>query len=66
MFRELLQNADDAQARSVKIRFETGAYLSQDKGDDLLSDNPERGDLPDLKTATVCDFHGTRLITVSY
>ncbi|KAI0279555.1 hypothetical protein BGY98DRAFT_1096042 [Russula aff. rugulosa BPL654] len=40
VFRELLQNADDAEARSVEIRFET-------------EDEPERGDLPDLKTAVV-------------
>jgi hypothetical protein len=54
VFRELLQNADDAEARSVEIRFETEAYLSREKGDDLQSDKPERGDLPDLKTAMVC------------
>ena len=53
MFRELLQNADDAEARSVEIRFETGAYLSRENGDGLQSDNTERGDLPDLKTAAV-------------
>jgi hypothetical protein len=54
VFRELLQNADDAEARSVEIRFETEAYLSREKGDDVQSDEPERGDLPDLKTAVVC------------
>jgi len=54
VFRELLQNADDAEARSVEIRFETEAYLCREKGDDLQSDKPERGDLPDLKTAVVC------------
>jgi hypothetical protein len=54
VFRELLQNADDAEARSVEIRFETGAYLSREKGDDLQSDKPEQEDLPDLKTAVVC------------
>ena len=54
VFRELLQNADDAEARSVEILFETGAHLSREKGDDLQSDKPERGDLPDLKTAMAC------------
>jgi hypothetical protein len=54
VFRELLQNVDDAEARSVEIRFETEAYLSREKGDDVQSDEPERGDLPDLKTAVVC------------
>ena len=53
VFRELLQNADDAEARSVEIRFETMAYSSRENGDDLWSDKPERRDLPDLKTAAV-------------
>ena len=53
MFRELLQNSDDAGARSVEIRFETEAYLSRENGDDLQSDKSKREDLPvpDLKTA---------------
>lgn len=54
VFRELLQNADDEEARSVEIRFETEAYLLREKGDGLQSDEPAQGDLPDLKTATVC------------
>jgi hypothetical protein len=54
VFRELLQNSDDAEARSVEIRFETGPYLSQEDGRDLRSDTAERGDLPDLKTAMAC------------
>ena len=53
VFRELLQNADDAEARSVEIRFETRTYLSREKGD-LRSD--ERGGFPDLKTAVACRF----------
>jgi hypothetical protein len=56
VFRELLQNADDAEARSVEIRFETEAYLSREKGGDLQSDNLERGDLPDLETAVACSL----------
>jgi hypothetical protein len=54
VFREVLQNSDDANARSVEIRFETGAYLSREIGDDLKSDKPEREDLPDLQTAVAC------------
>ena len=54
MFRELLQNSDDAEARSVEIRFETEGYLSRENRDDLQSDKRERGDLPDLKTAVAC------------
>jgi len=56
VFRELLQNADDAEARSVEIRFETGAYLYREKGDGIQSDNREREDLSDLKTAMACSF----------
>lgn len=31
VFRELLQNADDEEARPVKIWFEKGEYLSREK-----------------------------------
>ena len=54
VFRELLQNSDDAEARSVEIRFETGAYLSRKNGDDFRSFKPEREDLSDLKTTSAC------------
>jgi hypothetical protein len=54
VFRELLQNSDDAEARSVEIRFETEAYLSRENGDDLQSVKPLRENLPDLKTAVAC------------
>ena len=54
MFRELLQNSDDAEARSVEIRFESGAYLSRENGEDLQSNKPKRKDLPDLKTSVAC------------
>ena len=53
MFRELLQNSDDAEARSVEIRFETEEYLSREEDDDIQSDE---SDLPDLKTAMACGF----------
>ena len=56
VFRELLQNADDAEARSVEIRFETAEFLSREKGVDLRLAESERGDLPDLKTAAVRCF----------
>ena len=49
MFRELLQNSDDAEARSVEIRFETEAYLSRENGNDLQH-------LPDLETAVASVF----------
>ena len=54
MFRELLQNSDDAGARSVEIRFETEEYLSREKGDSPQSDESKQENLPDLKTAVVC------------
>ena len=64
MFRELLQNSDDAEARSVEIRFQTGAYLSRENGNDVQSDKPGREDLPDLKTAFVCGYHSIPLMIV--
>jgi hypothetical protein len=60
-----LQNSDDAEARSVEIRFETRAYLSRENGDDLQSDRPEREDLPDLKTAVACGPHSIHHMTVN-
>ena len=53
MFRELLQNSDDAEASSVEIRFETEEYLSREEVDDIRSGE---SDLPDLKTAVACGF----------
>ncbi|KAI0267320.1 hypothetical protein BC834DRAFT_981543 [Gloeopeniophorella convolvens] len=54
VFRELLQNSDDAGARSVEIHFETEAYLNRQKPSDNHSDGPaEREELPNLKTAVV-------------
>jgi hypothetical protein len=55
VFRELLQNSDDAGSRSVEIRFETKMHLSREKGVDFQSDKHEQG-LPDLKTAMACGF----------
>jgi len=36
VFRELLQNSDDAQSEAVDIRFETQAFLSMQAGDKTL------------------------------
>jgi hypothetical protein len=63
VFRELLQNSDDAGARSVEIRFETEEYLSREKGDEPQSDESKQ-DLPDLKTAVACGFLSLNLIGV--
>ena len=56
MFRELLQNSDDAKAHSVEIRFETNKYLSREKGDEPRSDELKQEDLPDLKTVVARGF----------
>ncbi|KAI0060543.1 hypothetical protein BV25DRAFT_1908367 [Artomyces pyxidatus] len=59
VFRELLQNSDDAGARSVEIRFETESYLARQKQtpgpyDASLESIGQRKEvLPDLKTAVV-------------
>lgn len=65
MFRELLQNSDDAGARSAEIRFETEGYLSREKDDDPQTDELKQEDLPDLKTAVVCAFLFVNLMGVS-
>jgi hypothetical protein len=62
VFRELLQNSDDAGARSAEIRFETEEYLSREKG--TQSDEPKQEDLPDLKTAVACGFLSVELMCV--
>ena len=54
VFRELLQNSDDASSKAVEIRFETRDYIermrsSEDQAPPLVNDR-----LPDLKTASVC------------
>ena len=64
MFRELLQNSDDAGARSVEIRFETEKYLPREEEDDTQSDESEQDDLPDLKTDVVCGFLSLNLMSV--
>jgi hypothetical protein len=51
VFRELLQNSDDAGAYSVEIRFETENYVSREKQNDNPSEEHKSEDLPDLKTA---------------
>jgi hypothetical protein len=61
VFRELLQNSDDAQAKAVEIRFETQGFLDKKKGGTSSLDFQEHTSdtLPDLRTAMVslCSFH---------
>jgi hypothetical protein len=66
VFRELLQNSDDAGARSVEIRFETEEYLFREKGDETQSDEPKQEDLPDLKTAVARGFLMVDRLLCSY
>lgn len=56
MFRELLQNSDDASSKAVEIRFETKRYIDRDnaRGDQAQPLSGEH--LPDLKTALVRGF----------
>ena len=56
MFRELLQNSDDAGAHSVEIRFETESYISREKRSDVELDESLKEALPNLKTAVVRSF----------
>ncbi|KAJ6607773.1 hypothetical protein B0H10DRAFT_2070382 [Mycena sp. CBHHK59/15] len=51
VFRELLQNSDDAQSRTVEIRFQTQAYLDHLDGRSNGAVMPRT--LPDLRT-TLC------------
>jgi hypothetical protein len=50
VFRELLQNSDDAESPTVEVHFETAAYLDRrDRREEIL-DVPT---LPDLKSTSV-------------
>ena len=57
MFRELLQNSDDAFSKAVEIRFETKKYIDKDNTSDGQTSSPLDGPLPDLKTTLVRGFH---------
>lgn len=52
VFRELLQNSDDAASKSVEIHFDTQAYLDRKKAG---TPEDENWRLPDLKTDPVSD-----------
>ncbi|KAJ6558581.1 hypothetical protein DFH09DRAFT_1037162 [Mycena vulgaris] len=52
VFRELLQNSDDAQSKKVEIRFQTQAALDRNgHSDTTSSESAAPQTLPDLKTA---------------
>ena len=57
VFRELLQNSDDAQSKAVEIRFETQTYLDSKTMTRASEANMNAdGELPDLKTTNVRVF----------
>lgn len=69
VFRELLQNSDDARAQAVEIRFETKSYLERDSHpqtpeasilatpQSVTTISPTvKERLPDLKTTHVCCY----------
>ena len=59
VFRELLQNSDDARSSAVEIRFETASYL-RPKGEGGESNTVEK--LPDLICTPVRDFREFHLV----
>ena len=70
VFRELLQNSDDAQSKAVEIRFETQAYLdlkSTTRASEASVPNVAADDeLPDLKTTNVRIFSRLYCATLTY
>lgn len=56
MFRELLQNSDDASSKAVEIRFETKRYINRNGASEDQATPPPGERLPDLKTALVRGF----------
>lgn len=55
MFRELLQNSDDASSKAVEIRFETKRYIDGNSSNKDQATTSQDARLPDLKTALVRD-----------
>ncbi|EGO00977.1 hypothetical protein SERLA73DRAFT_87350 [Serpula lacrymans var. lacrymans S7.3] len=56
VFRELLQNSDDAQSTSVEIRFETEDYVKRKSGKIAQEYYTEKPVLSDLKTTVVSQW----------
>ena len=52
VFRELLQNSDDAQSKAVEIRFETQPFIDRKTTGESVAEVSEIH-LPNLKTAHV-------------
>ena len=56
VFRELLQNSDDASSREVEIRFETKRYIDRNNACEDQAQPLPGESLPDLKTTLVRGF----------
>lgn len=57
VFRELLQNSDDAKAKEVEIRFETKEFRDRiAEGASSEQHEPASVGLPDLRTTPVCAY----------
>jgi hypothetical protein len=58
VFRELLQNSDDAQSKAVEIHFQTKKFVDRANAgigsDDVGGEGNVEQVLPDLSTALVC------------
>jgi len=52
VFRELLQNSDDAQSSAVELHFETEDYLRRKSNKDVLK-SEDNLQFPDLKATQV-------------
>lgn len=63
VFRELLQNADDAFSEAVEIRFETGGYIDGNNSSEEQAPPLLGYPLPDLKTASV---RGSVSLSISF
>ncbi|KAG2126877.1 uncharacterized protein EDB93DRAFT_1257371 [Suillus bovinus] len=55
VFRELLQNSDDAQSSAVEIYFETEEYLRQKNSEDAMQPEDSAG-FPDLKATPISQW----------
>jgi hypothetical protein len=64
VFRELLQNSDDAQATAVEIHFETQKYMDG-KNFRQSQDENLKTSLPDLKTTLVWHISESRYYSCS-
>ena len=56
VFRELLQNSDDAQSKAVEIRFETEGHLDRSGTSLERTHSPSALSLPNLTTTIVRIF----------